>query len=157
MKTLENLAIRQTTSEDLEKLSQMYPSIYSDTDEAWSEKASFELLHFYFSLPTFLGLTAIYENEVVGAFFAYIKPWWDGNHLGEGELFIEPSHQRMGIGSMLYLEMMKLADKKGCVQQDLLTYIGKPADNWYKRIGFKETGQTHLTGNIKEVMEKLES
>ncbi len=111
------------------------------------------LLDFYFKQRTFIGLTALVDSKIVGAFFSFIKPWHDGDHLGEGELFVDPDYQNRKIGTKLFLEVNKVAEKKGCAVHGLIVY-GRIA-RWYKKLGIKESGLKHMEGNIKDIIRKM--
>jgi GNAT superfamily N-acetyltransferase len=147
-----NLEIRNTSAEDLKDLAQIYRKAYDRPEfgEDWSEDNAYELLKFYFDLPTFLGFTALVEGKVVGGFFSFIKPWHDGKHLGEGELFVGPEYQNQKIGTKLMLEMMKAAKENGCVVHELIAY-DKVAE-WYKKLGLEDTGLHHMSGSIEEII-----
>ena len=146
------ITIRKTKNSDIKTLASIYEQTYNaeKTGEFWDTSKAKALLDFYFNLKTFIGLTALSDKKICGAFFSFIKPWWDGKHLAEGELFIHPKYQNKGIGTQLYLVMMKTAYKRGCIVHDLRAYK-KPA-TWYKKIGFKRTSLAHLSGQIKEVI-----
>lgn len=150
------LKIRKSKKDDLIELSKIYKRAYDRPEEGedWSIKDSKNLLNFYLNQKTFLGITAIINNKIVGAFFSYVKPWYDGNHLGEGEIFIDPKYQKQKIGTKLFWEMMKIADKKKCVVHELIAY--NKVSIWYKNLGIKETGLKHMQGNIKEIIRNLE-
>ncbi len=152
---LENIKIRKTKKSDIKTLSRIYKDVYEAEryGEKWNVKKAETLLRFYFNQKTFIGLTALYEGKVCGAFFSCVKPWWDGDHLAEGELFIGPRYQKKGIGTELYAAMMKTAYQKGCIIHELVAY--KKPSEWYKKIGFKETELKYLSGNIKEIITRL--
>jgi len=151
------LKIIKTKKEDLKELSKIYKNAYDRPEEGedWSIKDSKNLLNFYFNQKTFVGVTAILDGKIVGAFFSFIKPWYDGNHLGEGEVFIDPTYQNQKIGTKLFLEMMKIANNKKCIVHELVAY--DKVSNWYKKLGIKETGLKHMSGSIKEILKNLEN
>lgn len=149
------LIIRKTKKKDLIELSRIYKRAYDRLQfgEDWSIKNSSGLLDFYFNLPTFVGVTAILDKKIVGGFFSYVKPWFDGNHLGEGELFIDPKYQNQKMGTKLVFEMMKIAKNKKCTVHDLIAY--EKVSKWYKKIGMEETGLKYMSGNIKNIIKHL--
>ena len=108
------LKIRKTKKEDIKKLAEIYERVWNNSKnkENWTNNKVKKLLNFYFYQKTFIGITAIINHKIIGAFFSFIKPWHDGNHLGEGELFINPDYQKQKIGTKLFLQMMKEAKKK---------------------------------------------
>jgi GNAT superfamily N-acetyltransferase len=149
------LNIRTTTRKDIIPLARIYIKAYMRPafGEHWNNQSAIDMLMFYYTQKAFLGLTALVNNKIVGAFFSYIKPWHDGKHLAEGELFVDPKYQKQKIGRQLFLEMMQLADKKKCIQHELLAYnlIAK----WYRKVGLKNTGIIHMSGEIKHILKKL--
>jgi len=66
----------------------------------------------------------------MGGFVAGIKPWWDGNHLVDGEIFIHPKFQKKGFGKLLSKYMYETAIKKyNVVSFNTITfkcYAGNP-------------------------------
>ena len=149
------IQIRETKKSDIKSLSRIYKNTY-DADshgEKWSLQQAEQLIKFYFNQKNFIGLTALCDGKICGAFLSYIKPWWDGNHLAEGELFVAPAYQKQSIGTKLFLSMMKIANRKKCTTHELIAY-GKPG-TWYKKIGFKETKLKHLSGSIKKSIDNL--
>lgn len=146
------VTIRKTKSSDLKILGKIYKRSYDATHsgEMWSYVQAVELINFYYHAKTFIGLTVLYDNKICGAFLSFIKPWWDGKHLAEGELFIDPRYQGKKIGTQLYLAMMKFAYKRGCVVHDLLAY--KSPSFWYRKIGFRVTELIHMSGKISRVI-----
>ncbi|OGM89588.1 hypothetical protein A2108_01165 [Candidatus Wolfebacteria bacterium GWA1_42_9] len=149
------IKIRRTKLSDIKTLSKIYKEVYDKekVGETWNYEKAKSLLLFYYNVKTFIGLTVLVDKKIVGAFFSYIKPWCDGKHLAEGEIFIDPKFQGKRIGTKLYLEMMKTAYKKGCRIHELVAY-NKPA-SWYQKIGFRKTKLNHMSGDIKEVIKKI--
>ncbi len=151
------IAIRKTEEQDIRQLAEIYKAAYnrSQFGENWSLKQAEDLLNFYFNLDTFIGFTATSDKRIVGGFFSFMKPWHDGNRLGEGELFIDPRYQNQKIGSRLMLQMMKEAEEKGCLVHELLAY--DEVAKWYRNLGMKDSGLHHMEGKIKEIKQNLMS
>ncbi len=149
------IIIRKTKISDIKVLAGIYKKTYDAThnNESWNLTQAKALLEFYLKTKTFIGFTAIYDGKICGAFFSYIKPWWDGKHLAEGEIFVDPKYQGKKIGTQLYLVMMKSAMKKGCVIHEFLAY--KKPGLWYEKIGFKPTKLIHMSGNIERVIKLI--
>ena len=146
---------RKTKKEDISELAQIYRRAYDRPEfgENWSLKAARAMLGFYLTQKTFIGITVLVDGKVVGAFLSYVKPWFDSNHLAEGEIFIDPAYQKQKIGSLLFLEMMNLAEKKNCQIHELVAYAG--VAKWYKKIGMHETELKHMSGSIGEIIKQL--
>jgi aminoglycoside 6'-N-acetyltransferase I len=108
---VEKINIRSIKKEDLKKLAEIYTEVYRlfDVGEKWTKESSFKLLEYWLNRQKDLCFLAEVENEIVGAFVAGVKPWWDGNHLVDGEIFIHPKFQKRGIGKFLSDFMYKFA------------------------------------------------
>mgnify|MGYP001599383673 CR=1 FL=1 len=149
------LTIRKTKKRDIGELSKIYKRVYDRPKDGgdWSIKRAKDLLNFYFTLKTFIGLTAVIDGKIVGALFSFVKPWHDGNRLGEGELFVDPEYQNQRIGTKLFLKINEIGEKKGCKIHEMLVY-GR-VERWYKKLGVKESGLKHMEGNIKEIIRRI--
>jgi len=49
-----------------------------------------------------LAFLAEVNGKIAGGICGIIKPWWDGNHLVETELFLRPEFQRQKVGTGLF-------------------------------------------------------
>ncbi|MBI4150275.1 GNAT family N-acetyltransferase, partial [Candidatus Woesearchaeota archaeon] len=104
-------------------------------------------------------LAAELSGRLVGAFVAGIKPWHDGNHLTDGELFVDPDYQKQGIGSLLSIAMCQKALRKyHATRFDAITFSDRDFPlTWYRDQGFKEVRNwTIISGDIKEVLHHLQ-
>jgi GNAT superfamily N-acetyltransferase len=93
--------------------------------------------------------------KVVGGIVATVRPWWDGNHLIEGEIFVHPKHQKKGIGVKLIEHLFTRAKEKyNVVSWDTHTHkVYKDPLAWYRSLGFEEIKKwTMITGNIAKVL-----
>ena len=157
---MEDLKIRQIKKEDLNKLAEIYSKVYGvfDVGEHWTKKSSYNLLGYWVKRNPNLSFLAELKGLIVGAFVADIKPWWDGNHLVDGEIFVDPDYQKQGIGSELSKSMYNLAIKKYKVVR-FDTYTFKKTEfplKWYKSQGFQEINEwAMISADIKEVLKKL--
>jgi GNAT superfamily N-acetyltransferase len=144
---------------DLRKLSEVYAAVYREFDvgEKWTAKKAYTLLEYWFQRQPDLAFVAESEGKIVGGFVAGIKPWWDGNHLVDGEIFVHPEFQRKGIGSLLSMAMFRKAMKKyNAKVWDTYTFRGKYPLKWYRSLGFREIGEwTMISGDLKEAAKKL--
>ena len=131
--------IRHAKLEDIKKLAPIYVKAYVSLDigEYWDEKSAYQLLkHLFEAQPD---LTFVVENngEIIGAVNALIKPWWDGYHIVDGEIFIHPDHQKKGLGKKLIKHLFEQAKKKyNAVSWDTVTHVVHEHPlKWYKSIG----------------------
>ena len=154
------LHIRSTTEEDLSFLASIYTQAYNTLNigEKWIDESSLELLkHLYRDQPD-LFFTAEDEETVVGGIVSLVKPWWDGFHLTDGELFVSPSQQGKGVGTKLIQCMFTVAQEKyNAVSWDTFTHrVYEHPLKWYKSLGFEEISQwVMITGNVEQVLENI--
>ena len=94
--------IRKAKKGDLKKLAPIYVDAYTSIDigEDWTEETAYQLLkHLYETQPDLTFVLEV-DGELAGAINAIVKPWWSGNQVTDGELFISPKHQRKGLGKI---------------------------------------------------------
>jgi len=149
------VTIRKARKADIAELAKIYKRAYDRPKfgEKWDIKETKALLNFYLQQKTFLGLTALVDGKIVGAFFSCAKTWHDGDHLAEGELFVDPRYQNQKTGTKLFLSMMILAKKKKCVVHELVAYAR--IARWYAKIGMKDTKLKHMAGDIQKIIKKM--
>lgn len=156
------IQIRTITENDLRELAHLYTKTYEafDVGEKWTNETSLELLTYWFKRQPDLAFLAKDNNKIVGGFFAAVKPWWDGIHLIDGELFVDPEHQKQGIGTMLSKHMFTQAiEKYHATVWDTYTFKNSAHPlSWYKQQGFEENKDwVMISGNLKEALKKLNS
>jgi len=157
---LKELKIRNITKKDLDKLAEIYTETYKvfEVGEKWTKKSSYGLLEYWLKRQPDLCFLAEYNGKIVGAFVAGVKPWWDGNHLVDGEIFIHPDYQNKGIGKALSKYMYETAiNKYQVVRFDTYTFkMTKFPLSWYKSQGFEEIDEwTMISADLKEVLKNL--
>ncbi len=158
----EKLSIRLMSKDDLKPLAAIYCRVYAsfDVGEKWDEKSARDLLSYWLRRQPDLCFVAEYDNRVVGAFVAGIKPWCDGNHLVDGEIFVDPDCQRKRVGTELSKVMYKTAIKRYNAKCfDAITFRTPEFPlSWYKSQGFKEVDNwVVISGKIRSILANLES
>lgn len=155
-----DIQIRRMQKEDLQQLAKIYAHVYQkfDIGEKWTVATSKELLSYWFDKQSDLAFVAEFNGQLVGAFVAGIKPWWDGNHISDGEIFVHPDHQKKGIATKLSIALYKKAlEKYNVVSFDAYTFKKtKFPLSWYLSQGFIQNKDwTMISGNIKFILSKL--
>ncbi|MBM3232709.1 GNAT family N-acetyltransferase [Candidatus Pacearchaeota archaeon] len=152
--------IRAIENKDLDSLARIYAETYDyfDVGEIWTPQSAKEMLRYWLNKQPDLCFLAE-EMEIQGAFVIGVKPWWDGNHLVDGEIFVHPDYQKKGIGTALLRHVFAEARKKyNVVRWDTFTVRDKYPLNWYKSIGFTEIKEWAMISAVpREVMNKLDS
>lgn len=151
---------------DLQELAELYTLVYQRVDiverkiqKRWSIDTSKKLLSHLFDKQSDLAFVAETNGQIVGAFLAGIKPWWDGNHLFDGEIFVHPDHQRRGVGTALCKTLYKKALEKYSVTDfDAYTYKKtKFPLSWYLSNGFMVSDDwAMISGKVKSVLDKMQ-
>lgn len=125
---------------DLIICSKLFLTVFNEepwNDEWTLEKAQQYLSDFY-RTPGFLGVTAVENNEIVGFIFGARRVWWSGDEFFINEMCVDTNQQNKGIGKALMDYLKKIIDSNGVATISLLTDRGIPAEEFYKRNGFKE-------------------
>lgn len=157
----DKIIIRPVEKGDLKSLASLYAEVYTKIDigEIWTPKKALCLMDYQFTKQSDLFFVALVDKKVVGGFMANMKPWWDGNHLVDGEVFVAFKYQKQKIGTRLSQAMYKEAlDKYDIVSIDFITFSknGFPL-GWYERLGFETEKQFILiNGKPKKTLEELE-
>ena len=106
-----------------------------------------------------MAFVASYNGKVVGAFVAGIKPWWDGNHLLDGELIVDPDYQKKGIGKLLLKAILRKAiNKYNVTVWEAVTFRKtKFPLSWYRKLGFHEIKEWAIFGgDVRKALKKVE-
>jgi len=152
-------SIRLVKKEEISAVVSIYAEAFNKAGigEEWTQRKAEEFMNWWFEHQPDLFFVTIYKEQLVGGIVAGIKPWWDGKHLVDGELFVHPDFQRQGIGKGLVRTLLKEAIRKyEIVEFEGLVDKGHEFPlSWYREIGMKETSLVHIAGNPKEILKKL--
>jgi len=149
--------LRLATKKDLKILSEIYIIAYNSINigENWTFKSAYKLIEFLYEDQPDLFFVAEEKDKVVGGIVATVRPWWDGNHLIDGEIFVHPSYQKKGIGVKLIEHLFTAAKEKyNVVSWDTYAHkVYKEPLAWYKSLGFEEIKKwAMITGNVNKVL-----
>ncbi len=152
--------IKPIQPKDITTIATVYVTTYKQiyNNEAWTQKTAYDMLSYWYQHFPDLAFKAVVNKQIVGAFLAGIKPWWDGYHLIDGELFVLPSYQKKGIGTQLLKHMFTFAQEKyQALTWDMYTYNCSPFPlQWYKDIGFEISKDwTLLSADIACVLKHI--
>ena len=153
--------IRPVTDADFPRLSGIYTDAYNvlKIGEEWTPPTAEKLLrHLYDAQPDLFFVIEM-DGVVGGAVNALVKPWWDGNHITDGEIFVDPKQQGKGIGKALLKHLFVQAKQLyQAVAWDTFTHVVHEHPlSWYKELGFEEIKEwTMITGDIEKVLDNLE-
>lgn len=80
-------------------------------------------------------------NETIGfAFFFECYSTWKGKYMHIDDLYVDENYRKQGIGKMFFVELAKIAKKRGYKRIDWHTHVNNiNAQEFYKHIGaFKQ-------------------
>ena len=146
----------------LKQLAVIYVSSYNTLNigERWDTKKALELMRYFFQQQPDLFFVALVDGKLAGGTVAMVKPWWDGNHLIDGEVFVSPQYQKKGVGTKLLKRLFQEAHKNyHAISWDTYTHIvyDHPLA-WYKSLGFEPIRHwTMISGNVKTVLKKIKT
>ncbi len=143
-------------------LGEIYAKVYEffDTGEKWVAETAEKLMEYWFNKQSDLAFLAEYDGKIVGGFFSGIKPWWDGNHLFDGEIFVHPDFQNKKIGKALFKKLLTEAvEKYDAKMFEAITFSGSEFPlNYYKKIGFMLVPKlTLISGDVKKILTNLKN
>lgn len=154
--------IRLVKKSDLNVLAPIYKELYDNADigEYWTIESAEKLLNYWYEKQKDLFLVAEENDEVVGAIMSGIKPWFDGNRLIDGEIFVSSKYQGKHIAKDLFVSHLKKAKELYDVKiMEFHTYGDEEEfpQCWYNRIGFKKDNELIImNGNVDDVLDKLQ-
>ncbi|WP_152656644.1 GNAT family N-acetyltransferase [Oceanobacillus sp. CFH 90083] len=125
---------------DLVTCSKLFLNVFNEepwNDEWTLEKAEKYLSDFY-QTPGFFGVSALENNEIIGFIFGVCRVWWSGDEFFINEMCVNTDQQNKGVGKALINYLEKVMDANRISTISLLTDRGIPAEEFYKKNGFKE-------------------
>jgi GNAT superfamily N-acetyltransferase len=145
---------------DFSTLGKIYVDVYEhfDVGERWDVESAVSLIRYWYERQPDLAFVAEIDSIIVGAFIAGVKPWWDGNHLVDGELFVSPAHQSSGVGTQLSITLYETAlEKYKVVSFDTYTFKNTEFPlKWYESQGFEVNSEWVLiAGDVKQAVRYL--
>jgi L-amino acid N-acyltransferase YncA len=155
------ITIRPAQENDIQQLAALYRSSYNtltELGEYWTKAAAHAFIsHFYRRQPD-LFFVAEQNDSIIGACVAAIQPWWDGNHLVEGELFINSEYKEEAVEKKLLQALLSRAhDAYRAVAWDTITptCTTHPLAS-YKKLGFTEVPYWKaISGDTHTILERL--
>lgn len=146
---------------DIYVLAKGYADYYSNSvlQEEWTKQSATKLFEYFWNQNRDLFLVAYDGDKPVGVIMSGLKPWWDGNHLEDGEIFVVPEYRKKGVAKLLLRSLFKCAiDKYNATMLEAHTYKDENGFPycWYKRLGFDTINDWKIiSGDIKKIMKNL--
>ena len=139
-------------------LAPIYVRAYRTRGECWTIKRANALLNHYLDKQPDMAQIAEVNGVLVGAFLCLIKPWWDGAHMIETEVFVDTRCQQGGIAKVLFKALlMRSKDRYKAKTFGGMTFakLDFPM-SWYKRLGVKQAEELmFIEGNVSIMLRRL--
>ncbi len=164
-----NIEIRHATKKDIPEIGKLFSKVYTTPDfDGFTLEKSIEYMNWLFGRCPEVAFVAVDGNKIVGARLAGTKPWFDGIHIVDGEIFVGKDYRGQGIGLRLTEKSFEAAKKLGATVVDSATFIqGKHTESgwdiqpqflnleWHKKNGFHVIEQMAIiSGDIDELINK---
>lgn len=146
---------------DLEIIAEEYANYYNSSvlQEKWTKETVIELFQYFYNQSPDLLFIAYDNNNPIGVIMSCLKPWWDGMHLEDGEVFVCKEYRHGGVAKKLFKKLFDYAiEKYDATTLEAHTYEDENGFPycWYKRLGFETVDDWKIiSGDIKEIVNKL--
>lgn len=134
------ITIRDMKIDDIKECSKLFFKVF--TKAPWFDKweslntAEKYLSEFIYN-PLFLGYVIEKDKQIVGASLGHTRSWYDGKEYCIDEFFIDDEIHGLGLGTKLMDGIKERISLNNINCIFLLTERGIPAEEFYKKNGFK--------------------
>ncbi len=155
------ITFKEVKEKDLSILASLYSLIYLNIKmgENWTYPTALSYMQYFYHYQPDLFICAYDDDIPIAAIMSTLKPYFDGIHLTETELFVSQDYRGQNIGKKLLEMHFELANAKyDATHIDAITYINNDNSplNWYKKIGLEPVSNlVVLHGNLKDCLKKL--
>jgi GNAT superfamily N-acetyltransferase len=130
--------IKAYSSDDFQQCCELFMQVFNGSP--WFDKWTVDSARAHIKELTdskrFLGFTA-WDNDIVGAVLAYKRTFYNGIEIYIEDLFVAPDYQHRGFGSALMYEVERYAKINSAISITLITGVGKPSYDFFKKFGCK--------------------
>lgn len=155
------ITFKEVEEKDLSILASLYSVIYLNIrmGESWNYDTALSYMNYFYHYQPDLFICAYDDDIPIAAVMSTLKPYYDGLHLTETELFVSEDYRDQNIGKKLLEMHFELAIAKYDASRiDAITYINNtdsPLD-WYKKIGLRIADNlVVLHGDLENCLEKI--
>jgi len=144
------ILIRPVVEDDLEKVGQLYSKVYTSKDfDKFTPAVSIEYIAWIYRRCPELAFVAVDGQKIVGGYLAAIKPWFNGPHVVDGEIFVDNDYRRQGIGLRLTQTLLLQAKEKfGASEVEALAFTDEVGPE-FSSVRWHEKNGRHI---IKELV-----
>ena len=139
---MDDVTILNMTDGDLPELSRIFYQSFNDVGERWSEGTATQ-----HDKENFFGechFIAKINNQIIGYIMGIPLTREQGLELFIDTVTVLPQYQKQGIGSRLWQTMLDHAKEKKYVAIRLLTNPNLHSFDWYKKMGYQQSGWVEI-------------
>ena len=129
----------------INEMAKLFAESFSESDlqHTWTVKTAKNNLKTYYKYFGEYCFMAVEKKECLGSIFCLTNPYFQGTMLLVIAIIVKPEHRKKGVGKALMKKVFEKGKKKGLIGIKLMADSRKAfLRNWYKKIGFKESGWT---------------
>lgn len=148
-------------NEDLETIAEKYADYYNNSvlGENWTKETVLKMFQYFYNQASDLCFLAYDKDEPIGIIMTALKPWWDGMHLEDGEVFVCEEYRHGGVAKSLFKKLFEYAiENYNATVLEAHTYEDENGFPycWYKKLGFETIDDWKIiSGDIRKIKEKL--
>lgn len=151
------ITFKEINEKDFNILANIYGAISLDTrpNENWTYETSLSYIQYFYSHQPDLFICAYDDDIPIGAVMSTLKPYYDGMHLIQTEVFVSSDYEEQNIKEKLLEMHLKLASTKYHV-----SHINAITDNssldWFNKIGLEPNSNLIvLQGSLENCLQKI--
>ena len=136
------ITFKEIQEKDLQILASLYSIIYLniEANEKWTYETALSYIQYFYHHQPDLFICAYDDDIPIGAVMSTLKPYYDGMHLSNLDIFVSEDYRDQNIGKKLLEMHLELANAKYDVKQ-IDTIINKnlydDSLNWCKDVGLE--------------------
>lgn len=112
-------------------------------------------MQYFYSHQYDLFICAYNDDIAIGAVMSTLKPYYDGMHLIQTEVFVSSDYEEQNIKEKLLEMHLKLASTKYHVSH-ICTIIDNNSLDWFNKIGLEPNSNLSvLQGSLENCLQKI--
>lgn len=144
---MDDIQIELMTKDDLSEVAQVLMIVFNNLGENWT----LEIAHTHVE-SNFFGdchFVARNKDKIVGFIIGFPLIFEKGLSMFVDIIAVLPDYQKMGIGKMLWEKMTDVAKENNYDAIRLLSNPSLESFEWYKEMGYKESGWVEVYKKLK--------
>lgn len=137
-----NVTIDNMSTDNAFEAASVMKAAFNYVHQGWTDETSSQFIRE--SLSATLPLVARIDGQIVGILVAEKKV----NDLVVDAIGVLPSHMGKGVAKKLWKAAEAFAQKKRLENIKMIADPKSPAYQWYKRMGFKDTGWVEIMKTV---------